>query len=150
MYIIIIAALTILIDQLSKYFIVNNLLPGQSIPIIRGFFHFTHTQNIGAAFGILPGRHLLFVIITIISIVLVLIYYFRFKERRIILQVALGLQVGGAVSNLIDRIFKGGVTDFIDFRWWPIFNLADVAIIIGAILLIYVFWKGERSAPSSI
>lgn len=132
------ASVVVLLDQLTKFYIRTLLSPGENIALVKGFLYLTHVHNKGAAFGLLAGRQFLFVIITVISIFLILFYYFRTREPYQIFNLALGLELGGAIGNLIDRLGSGGVTDFINFQIWPVFNIADAAIVLGVFLLILV------------
>lgn len=132
------ALFVVLLDQISKIYIRNLLSPGDSLPVIKGFLYITHIQNKGAAFGLLAGRQFVFILVTILSIALIAIYYIRARESHPLFNLALGLEVGGAVGNLLDRMRFGGVTDFLNIRVWPVFNVADTAIVIGVVLLIFV------------
>ncbi|MCF8010858.1 MAG: signal peptidase II [Clostridiales bacterium] len=131
----------IIIDQLSKYIVQTSMLHGQSIPLIKEFFHLTYIQNPGAAFGILPNQTWFFVIITIlvITVILLTLKYFTFTQK--LTGISMGMIAGGAAGNLIDRIRIGKVIDFFDLRVWPVFNVADTAIVVGASLLIWIIWK---------
>jgi len=112
----------------------------QSIPLIKNILHLTYIQNTGAGFGILKGWNLILIFISLIIIGIILYNFDKIiKEKSIHIPVALIL--GGAFGNLIDRILLGHVIDFIDFRIWPAFNVADSAITIGALWLIVYFWK---------
>ena len=130
----------LIVDQITKQLITNYMALHQSIPLIRNFLHITYIQNTGAGFGILKGSNtiLIFISLTIIGIIL---YHFDkiIKEKQIHIPIALIL--GGALGNLIDRLFIHHVIDFIDFRIWPAFNVADSAITIGALWLMIYFWK---------
>lgn len=128
----------IIIDQLSKYFIKESLSLYESIPIIKNFLHITYVQNTGAAFSILQGKTLFFSIISILIIILIVYGVFKAPVTKKSHRYVLSAIVGGAIGNLIDRIKFGYVVDFIDFRVWPVFNIADCAIVIGVILLIYI------------
>ncbi len=132
------AATIVALDQLSKYFIRSQLAHGESFSIIDGFLQITHVQNTGAIFGLFADWQLLFIIAAIGSIVLVVVYYIKMKETHVVFNIALGLELGGAIGNLIDRIGQGHVTDFIHLSIWPVFNIADSAIVIGVVLLVYV------------
>lgn len=132
------ASAVVLLDQLTKFYIRQLLSPGENIALFKGILYLTHVQNKGAAFGLLAGRQSLFILITVISIFLILFYYFRAREPYQIFNLALGLELGGAIGNLIDRLRLGGVTDFINLRIWPVFNMADAAIVLGVFLLILV------------
>ena len=124
------------LDQLTKFLITRNLLYNKSIPIIKGIFHFTLIHNRGAAFGILKNQVPLFIYTCVFAIILI---YFNLKNTKHgkSYRVSLSLILAGALGNLIDRLFLGYVIDFLDFRIWPVFNVADSAITIGAILLGY-------------
>ncbi|MFC1592468.1 signal peptidase II [Candidatus Omnitrophota bacterium] len=135
----------LIIDQLSKYIISHNFLPGQSVPLIKNFFHITYVLNRGAAFGIFKGQLFFFIIAAVGAIVFILVNLRRQKALQV--KIALSLIASGAASNLIDRLRLGGVIDFLDFRVWPVFNIADSAITIGAILLAYsmLFIKDNKA-----
>lgn len=123
------------LDQLTKYIVSQNIPLGESIPIAKNIFHITYIVNRGAAFGLFRNQTYLFVASAIIAIVFILINL-RLRQRALI-KIPLYLILAGAISNLIDRIRLGAVIDFLDFRIWPVFNIADTAITIGAILLAY-------------
>lgn len=123
-----------MIDQFSKVLIRRVIMPGNSIDVV-GIFRLSRVENPGAAFGLLPNHQLIFLITTFIAVSLIIIYYRRLKPHERAVKLALGLELGGAMGNLIDRIFFGQVTDFIDFRIWPVFNFADIAIVLGLIIL---------------
>jgi signal peptidase II len=130
----IIVFITLCLDQLTKYFLNNKLSLNQSIPILKGIFHITLVHNRGAAFGMLQNQVPLLIFTSIFAIYLI---YLSFKAERHgkVYLVALSFILAGALGNLIDRIFFGYVIDFLDFRVWPVFNLADSAITVGGILL---------------
>ncbi|RKY31442.1 MAG: signal peptidase II [Candidatus Omnitrophota bacterium] len=141
----IIIFIVLFLDQLTKLIATNNLILNKSFPVIKGIFHFTLVYNRGAAFGLLKGQIPLFVFTSIFAIILVLLAIRDYKEKKISLQVfALSLILAGGLGNLIDRIFLGYVVDFLDFRIWPVFNIADSAITIGAVLLGWTILKGMK------
>ncbi|MDI3478220.1 MAG: signal peptidase [Thermoanaerobacterium sp.] len=142
---IIIVFIAIIIDQLSKYFVVKYLKPIGSFPIINNIFHFTYVENRGAAFGILQNRTLFFIIITVI-VGTILIYSIVKIPGSTFYKFTLSMILGGAIGNLIDRVRLGYVVDFIDFKFFPaVFNLADSMIVVGAFLLCYVLiFKNEN------
>ncbi len=144
----IIVSITLSLDQLTKFFITKNLFLNQSIPIIKGIFHITLIHNRGAAFGILKNQVPLFIFTSILTIILI---YFNLKNNRYrkSRSISLSLILAGALGNLIDRLFFGYVIDFLDFRIWPVFNIADSAITIGAILLGYSIIKGNDKTLNS-
>ncbi len=111
------------------------MVPGQNITVIPHLFSITYIRNAGAAFGILQRQTLLFIVITLVVIGLILTYGRKMSAAWPALAVALGLQLGGALGNLWDRIVYGRVVDFINIHLWPyIFNVADSAIVIGGIV----------------
>ena len=132
-----VAVLTLALDQLSKRWIVSNLLPNQSLfedaPV-----RITYVTNTGTAFGLFQGSSYVFVLIALAVIVLILLYFHVLASDSVLFRIALGLQLGGAVGNLVDRVRYGHVVDFIDLRFWPVFNIADSAIVVGVILLGYL------------
>jgi signal peptidase II len=141
-----ITVLILFFDQFSKFLISKNLFLGQSIPIIRDFFHLTLVHNRGAAFGILKNQAVFLIFVSLFAIALI---YSNLKRKdtgsKISLhRVALGLILAGALGNLIDRLCYGYVIDFLDFRIWPVFNLADSAITIGAVLLGWSLFKDPK------
>jgi len=136
-----IALLLVVADQLSKMWIRSNLLVGQSLFEV-GIFQIIHIQNTGAAFGLFQDQSFALAIVAIVGVVLLLFYaliiYPRFFPLDNLLgKSALGLILGGTIGNLTDRLCFGGVTDFISIGWWPAFNLADSAIVVGVILFTY-------------
>lgn len=133
---IILAVCTAAADQFFKYLIVSDMFLGQSIPVIPGIFHLTYIQNPGAAFGILANQRWLFVAIAIILIAAAAYFAPQIKRLSFSMRTAIALLVGGAAGNLIDRISIGRVVDYMDFRIWPIFNFADVAIVLGCLFII--------------
>ncbi|HLC61922.1 MAG TPA: signal peptidase II [Candidatus Nanoarchaeia archaeon] len=135
-------ALTIVfLDQLTKFLIRANFKLGESISIIRNIFHITYVTNTGAAFSIFQGFNLFFIIFLVIFIGVVIYYLKNIKENEKMMQIAIGLLLGGTIGNLIDRISIGAVIDFIDFRIWPVFNVADSAVSVSVVLLIILLWK---------
>lgn len=135
------ALIILLLDQLTKLFIRQNFQLNQSIPIIKNIFHLTYITNTGSAFGLFKNLNLFFIIFSICVIVAIFYFIRKVKEKEKFMQAALGLLLGGTIGNLIDRIVYGNVTDFIDFRIWPVFNVADSAVTISVVLLIILLWK---------
>lgn len=135
------ALLIVTADQLSKIWIRTNLAVGQSLPE-TGFPRLTHISNTGAAFGLFQGQSFPLTIVALIGVAVLLVYVvliyrrFPFLDNRLA-WVALGLVLGGTVGNLIDRLRLGYVTDFIDFGFWPAFNIADSAVVVGVIIFAY-------------
>ena len=144
-----IALLIVITDQLSKLWIRTNLAVGQSVPE-AGFLRLTHISNTGAAFGLFPDQVFPLIIVSFIGTTVLLLYAFLFYRRFPLLNnwlawAGLGLILGGTVSNLIDRLRLGYVTDFIDFGFWPAFNIADSAITVGVILFAYSLIRSFRA-----
>src|SRR3989338_6737799 len=143
----------VIIDQITKFYIAGNFELHQSVEIIRGFFNITYISNAGVAFGMfshLKGAfiQIVFVVIYIIAITSIIILY---RETHGYSHIALSLIFSGAIGNLIDRIFRGEVVDFLDFHWqnhhWPAFNVADSCITVGVGLLMITIIKnrGQRT-----
>ena len=133
----IICAALVFLDQFSKNFVSQIVPPGDSIDIVNNIFSITLVHNAGAAFGIFRNQTAFFVVVSVLAIVSILTYIIRSGARNNFLRnTALSLVLGGAVGNLIDRLRFGYVIDFLDFKVWPVFNIADSAITIGAFLLI--------------
>ncbi len=127
------AAVAITFDQITKAVVRAALEPGQSLPVVEGWFYLTHVRNTGAAFGLMPGQRGLFILTSLLVLVAIGLYWWRARPRSLVLALSLGLVSGGAIGNLIDRALSGRVTDFFDTLIIPIFNIADMAIVGGAI-----------------
>ena len=139
-----IVALIVVADQLTKAAVRSHFQPGQSIPLIPSVLHLTYVQNTGAAFGLFRGHPNLFIVLSVFIGAGVMLELLRRRPRTWPMDVALSLILGGAMGNLIDRVWFGSVIDFIDLRVWPVFNLADSAITVGVILLL---WQAIRRDP---
>lgn len=133
-------------DQATKWLIVQWLRePGVSVPVLWPVFSLTYVTNTGAAFGLFANQNLLFIFIAVAVIAVILFFYRYLLADHLLLRVSLALQLGGALGNLLDRLRLGYVVDFLDFRVWPVFNVADSAITIGVLLLIYnLVFQAER------
>ena len=138
-----VAFLVVLLDQLSKRLAEDRLertgVRSVPMPVAGDFFRFTYVENRGAAFGLLQDQTAFFVLVGLIVIGVIAASYRYLPRSGFMLQLALGLQLGGAIGNLIDRVRQGYVVDFVDFgyhaNWWPVFNVADSAIVVGVALL---------------
>lgn len=149
MLLFLIALLVVAADQLSKVWIRSNLLVGQSL-FEAGFFRIIHVNNTGAAFGLFQGQSFLLTIVALVGITVLLVYALVIYRKFPLLdnrlgRSTLGLVLGGAVGNLIDRLRFGYVTDFISVGLWPAFNIADSAITVGVILFAYSFLRSARA-----
>lgn len=143
MWLFVLPLAVVILDQFSKYFVVENMALGESIPIIEEVFHLTYILNPGAAFGMFAHNRLFFIAIAVIVIGIII-----WARREILaspweVKAGCGLFLGGAIGNLIDRARQGLVIDFFDFRIWPVFNIADIAICIGVGLIIWNLLKTE-------
>jgi signal peptidase II len=131
----------IIADQLSKIWIISNLGEGEST-FETGFFRLTHVQNTGSSFGLFQNQNLILSIFAIVGVCIILFLVFFLHHRIQILntslsKLSLGLIFAGAMGNLINRLSFGYVVDFIDFNYWPAFNVADSSVVVGSILLAY-------------
>ncbi|WP_042223836.1 signal peptidase II [Oceanobacillus manasiensis] len=141
MYIYYIFALIVIgIDQLTKWLVVKNMEYGEEITIIDQFFSLTSHRNTGAAWGILEGQMIFFYVVTVAVVIGIIIYMQRYAKDSRGLAIALSLLLGGAIGNFIDRLFRQEVVDFFDFIIFgydfPIFNIADSALVIGVFFII--------------
>jgi len=135
------AFLIVFFDQLTKFFIVKHFKVSQSLPILNNIFHLTFVKNTGAGFGILKGFNSFLILISLAVIGIIFYYYRQIKQNQILLQIIAAFVLGGTIGNLIDRINLGYVIDFLDFRIWPVFNIADSFVTIGIIGLVIYFWR---------
>lgn len=134
-----IALVIIALDQGSKWLIQQGMTLHESIPVIPGFFHITYILNRGAAFGILENQRWLFLIMAILLFVLYAVFRKKLPEHQAV-QAGAGMLLGGAFGNALDRFLHGAVVDFFDFRIWPVFNIADIGIVVGVCLLLWYSW----------
>ena len=153
------AAIVVLLDQITKRWIERTLPLHESIipvPALGDFFYITHFTNTGAAFGLFRDQNILFVAIAAVVVLSIIVYSRYLPHDRLLVQVALGLQLGGAVGNMIDRVRLGHVTDFLYFHRlpiinqpWPAFNVADMAIVSGVILLALFMLTYKEPQPQA-
>ena len=135
-------------DRISKHLVMEHLPAAQPIQVIPGIFHLTLVLNRGAAFGMLQGAAALFILLTVLTVALIIVYALRSKTMSLPVASGMGLVLGGAVGNLVDRLRFGYVIDFFDFRVWPVFNIADSAITVGAALLVLSLFFGKKKSFS--
>ena len=137
--------IVLIFDQGTKLMVKTTMSLYESIPLIPNIFHLTYIVNPGAAFGLLANQRVFFIVITTIILLAVIYFYKQLKGPHLLLRIALGMVVGGALGNLVDRVRMGTVTDFFDFRIWPVFNIADSAIVLGMIYISYqLLFRGEE------
>ena len=130
-------------DQLTKYIVTSRLQIDDGVHVV-GPFWIHHVQNSGIAFGLFASATVVVILLTGVAVSAMLIFFARSGARHPILPVALGLVIGGSTSNLLDRVRLGYVTDFLDLRYWPAFNLADSFIVIGVLVLLGALAFAER------
>ena len=131
--------IALILDQLTKWQVIENLSVGESWPT-TGFLRFTHAWNTGTAFSLFQGQGVILTWVSLVAVVVLTWIYRSIDDPPWLLRIAFGLQFGGAVGNIVDRVRIGHVTDFIDVGPWPIFNIADSSIVIGIGLMIFYFW----------
>ena len=134
----------LLLDQLSKYYVMNHFAIGESVSVIQNVFHLTYIINRGAAFGMLANQRWFFLVVAFILIIVYAIYHKKVNRGPISLRIGSALLISGAIGNGIDRYVLHGVVDFFDFRIWPIFNVADIGICVGVACIIYHLLRNEH------
>ena len=138
-----IALAAVAADQLTKHIVTSQLALGDGVHVL-GPFWIHHVRNSGIAFGFFSQATAVVIVLTGLAVAWMLVYFARSGARHPILPVALGLVIGGSTSNLLDRVRLGFVTDFLDLRWWPAFNLADSFIVVGVLVLLATLVLSER------
>jgi signal peptidase II len=138
-----VALAAVLADQVTKH-VVTRTLPLDDSVHVAGPLSIHHVQNSGIAFGFFASATSLVILLTGVAVVWMLYFFARSGSRHAVLPVALGLVIGGSVSNLIDRVRLGHVTDFLDFTYWPAFNLADTFIVVGVATLLLALVSVDR------
>jgi len=150
-----VAVLVVVLDQMTKRMAEDRLRGERSVPIVDDILRLTYVQNRGAAFGLLQDQTTFFVLVGILVIGVIAMSYRYLPRSGFLLHLALGLMLGGAIGNLIDRVRQGYVVDFVDFgyraNWWPVFNVADSAIVIGVALMALnaLSPSSEQQSPAS-
>ncbi len=148
-----VAVFVVLADQITKHMVVTRAAVGQPwdvAPWLAPIFRVTFTTNTGVAFGLFPGSGSFFAVVSATVVVILFVYYWQLPSDQWVMRVVLALSLGGALSNLIDRLRQGFVVDFIDLNFWPlhrwpIFNLADSSIVAGVTLLaLLMLWEERR------
>jgi signal peptidase II len=152
--VLLVMTLLIVLDQVSKL-LIESWLPlntsYQPFPAIGRFFQISHVSNTGAAFGLFPDSSNFFMVVAVIVSLVIVFYNWWLPGRHSWMRVALGMQLGGALGNFIDRIRLGHVTDFLDFGPWPVFNLADLSIVSGVVLMAFLLLReGPEREPQGL
>ena len=146
--IILIAVISVILDQIVKYLIISKCTLYKKNPVIDGFFNITYVQNRGAAWGILNNNIILLVVITVLALGLICSFIFKESDIKKLDIVLYGMLLGGIIGNFIDRIFRGYVIDFLDFIIFgydfPAFNIADMLIVISVGIMIITYWRSRN------
>lgn len=152
-YIILLSFIGVILDRISKIIVINNLTLYVKNKVINKFFYLTYVRNNGAAWSILSGNRVFLILITFIALFIIIKYIISDTNNKKIDNISYGLVLGGIIGNLIDRIFLGYVVDFFDFYIfgynYPVFNIADILIVVGVILLMVSYIRGEKNENSS-
>lgn len=138
----VVALLVVVVDQIIKTIIRGQLAVGEGWTL-TGFLSILRVTNHGIAFGMFPGRQAYVAIITVLALCAIAIFLARLVHRNLIAATGAGLLVGGSLGNLMDRLTHGGVTDYINFSFWPTFNFADACITTGAVLIVWGLLQGD-------
>jgi len=148
-----IIGLTVIIDQISKIIIKESMYLGQSVKVVGNFLRLTYVENPGIAFGIRVSNPVIFTILSLLASIGIVFYIFYHRNGDNILKYSLSIILGGALGNLVDRLFFNKVVDFIDVGIgnvrWPVFNVADSAVVIGMFILFYamiILEKGDKNS----
>ena len=151
MFSVFIAVAILILDQLTKIYVVWGMELSQSIPVIKNVLHITYVQNRGMAFGLFANNRMLFMIPTVVLIAVIVLAIVKLKGKNKVLDTSLGLVLGGGVGNMIDRVARGYVVDFVDFCafdfWQWVFNVADAAVVVGAFLFIIAVVTDKNLFP---
>ena len=131
-----IAAAVLLLDQAVKYVVQLKLFPLKSVTIGK-YLSISYVRNWGAAFGIFPGQRVALIIVSLLVCAVVLYFHYRLSHKEYLFQSSLALILGGSIGNLSDRVFRSFVIDYVDLKFWPAFNIADVAVNVGIMVIIY-------------
>jgi signal peptidase II len=147
-----VAIAVFLLDRLTKEWVTGNIPLGTARPVVGDYVRIVHAQNTGAAFGLLPERTTLLSILSVLAVFAIVYYYRQIASNSSLVSATLGMQLGGAFGNLLDRVTQGYVVDFVDvgvgdIRFWA-FNVADSSIVVGILLVTVALWYEEhRPAP---
>ncbi len=138
----------LVVDVLTKLWAIKELLPIGTIPLWEGVLHLTYVENRGAAFGIMQDERIFFIVMTVLILAAGIVVLFKYRNRSFLLNLAVTFISSGAIGNLIDRILRGFVVDFFDFRLidFPVFNVADIFICVGAALFVIFILFFEDSS----
>jgi signal peptidase II len=148
-----VAIVAFVLDRLTKTWVEQSIPLGEGRTVIDDVVRIVHTQNSGAAFGLLPERTTLLSVLSVVAVVAILYYYRQIASASPLIAATLGMQLGGAFGNLVDRIGQGYVVDFVDvgvpgvWRFWA-FNIADSSIVLGIVFVTFLLWQEERKTAA--
>ena len=147
-----VAVLVFAIDRVTKAWVSDNIPLGTARPVVGDYVRIVHAQNTGAAFGLLPERTTLLSVLSVVAVLAIVYYYRQIASNSSLVSAILGMQLGGAFGNLLDRVRQGYVVDFVDVgigdvRFWA-FNVADSSIVVGIILVTLALWYEEHRAAT--
>src|SRR5437868_4165147 len=146
-----VAIVVFALDRVTKAWVSENIPLGTARPIVGDYVRIVHAQNTGAAFGLLPERTTLLSVLSVFAVLAILYYYRQIASGSALIAGTLGMQLGGALGNLVDRVGQGYVVDFVDagipggWRFWA-FNVADSSIVLGILFVTFLLWQEERKA----
>jgi signal peptidase II len=149
-----IAVVTFVLDRLTKTWVEQNIPVYEGRSVIDDVVRIVHTQNNGAAFGLLPERTTRLSVLSVVAVIAILYYYRQIASTSPLIAATLGMQLGGAFGNLVDRVGQGYVVDFVDigipggWRFWA-FNVADSSIVVGILLVTFLLWRQEERKPTA-
>ncbi len=150
-----VAGVVFVLDRITKIAVETNLEVGRSVDVIGEWVRISHVTNSGAAFGLLPERTTFLSILSVVAVFAIVYYYRRLAANSLLVSATLGMQLGGAIGNLVDRVSQGYVVDFVDVgipggvRFWS-FNVADSSIVVGIIAVTVLLWWKERRQTRAI
>src|SRR5881409_2208622 len=153
LFVLTVAAAVFALDRVTKSWVEQNIALGSARPIAGDYVRIVHAQNTGAAFGLLPERTTLLSVLSVVAVLAIVYYYRQIASNSALVSATLGMQLGGAFGNLLDRVTQGYVVDFVDvglgdIRFWA-FNVADSSIVVGIFVVTIGLWYEERRASTT-
>jgi signal peptidase II len=148
-----VAVFVFVLDRITKMWVEQNIPLHEGREVVGEYVRIVHTQNTGAAFGLLPERTTLLSVLSVVAVIAIVYYYRQFANSSPLVTATLGMQLGGAFGNLLDRVTKGYVVDFVDVglpagpRFWA-FNVADSSIVLGIVFVTLLLWREDRKPPA--
>jgi len=147
----IVAVVVFALDRITKAWVEQSIPLYEARPVVGDYVRLVHTQNSGAAFGLLPERTTLLSVLSVVAVLAIVYYYRQIASNSALIAATLGMQLGGAFGNLVDRVGQGYVVDFVDvgipggWRFWA-FNVADSSIVVGIFVVTFLLWQEERKS----